>query len=1510
MSREAQSLARSLVAGLGLVCVASCLVSVSFAARLKSASPGTRETVSPPAPAVVPVMGAHPGPLASPRLSVDADYRLSPGDWIHVSVYGEPTLSGSFRVGPGGSIAMPILGQIGLRGLSLREAQALITCKVAVIVRRPSVTVTMDEISSIRKVYVSGEVSRTGAISLPFASTLTDALAAAGPGAFADLRQVRLTHPGGRPFDVDCSGLRGEGPLGAEHQLEYGDTIFVPRVREEITVMGEVRAPGSVLLPVGQEVTVIDALRMSQGFTPLADRSRAVLLRPGADPISIDLEGLLKRGDISEDRRLRGGDVLVVHQAGSIAVVGQVRNPQVFNSPAEVPILQALASAGGPLPTGDLKRAEIIRGGETITVDLQKFLDEGEAPGELALRPGDVLVVPRGEGQNILVTGALARTGVVNLRGVDQRDLLRVITISGPIAQSDLTRVTVYRDNKTLVRDLEAITKGGDLSQNLDLEPGDLVVVPTKEIDSVLVTGLVARRGVVQITRKEDHDLLRIVTLAGPSAMSDLSRVMIHRGDETIVRDLKAALDRGDLDESILVQNGDVIVVPEMVETLVVTGAVQRSGLVRLINEEWRDLANLVMMSGPLPIADLTRVTVHRGDDRIVVNVKDFLEKGDRTQTIELEDGDLVRVPRVEETILLSGALTRGGVLKLYDGLDRDLVSLILAAGPTPMADLEHVTIHRGEQRLVRNLRAMIESGERDQTLDIEPGDIITVPMRQVHNVLITGAVGRPALVRMADDQRRDLASLVTISGPLPNADLTKIAVHRGGMTTTRDLQAYIDTGLDVYTMELEDGDVVVVPRGEHSILVMGAVMRAGTLQIVEEQQRDLLRVVTLAGPVPAADLSKVTVYRGDEKFVKDLKKLADEGDLSQTMLLQDGDIVKVPAFEESILVAGAAFRLGVVGLGPLEQRDLARLVVASGPLPESDVRRVRVHRGDETFMRDIYAYVHDGDQSQTLQLEDGDVVLIPLNYDTAMVTGAVMRAGPVSVADPENRELSEILVAAGPLPTADLRGVTVYRGDTGTVYDFSGLRDPAALPPKTDVLPGDRIFVPGLNTTTVLVTGAVVRQGTVELTLPEQRDLAKTVVAAGPFPTADLSRVILHRGDEATTYDVKAYVEQGDESQTTVLEDGDRILVPDLASNSIMVTGQVARPGALPAMVGHKPQLFAVVTLAGPSAETADLTQVTIYRNGERLVRDIQKLQEEGDLSQDMQLEPGDVVFVPEATETIVFMGEVERPGAMNIHRVKQRDLARLLPAVSPKPDSGLDRVSIYRNGEIIVKNYRALAEEADLSQNIELEPGDFIYVPTDDTHNIMVLGALTRTGMVNVREEMNRDLLRIVTLMTPLPTADLSRVTVYREDQEPIYRDFKLLMDEGDLSQNMKVEPGDVVVVPRLDEVYIIGAVNKPGAYPAQTDWELLDALAAAGNISRGGQQRVIVIRRRPDGTTEHINISLLSLRRGELPEPVKIKAGDVLYVPPAKQKKKWGWRDIRDALLMYGVIRDIFH
>ena len=179
---------------------------------------------------------------------------------------------------------------------------------------------------------------------------------------------------------------------------------------------------------------MLDALsRIGQGLAPSADLSSALLIRKDEPTKAIDLNKLLKAGDISQNEVLRAGDVLVIHEAANISVVGEVTNAATFRSGEPVTVLEALAQAGGFTLEADLAAGQIFSAaGEARVVDLEALWKQGDLTQNLFLCPGDVLVVPEAEPETIMVAGAVSKPGVFNLAQQKERDVLRIVTAAGP----------------------------------------------------------------------------------------------------------------------------------------------------------------------------------------------------------------------------------------------------------------------------------------------------------------------------------------------------------------------------------------------------------------------------------------------------------------------------------------------------------------------------------------------------------------------------------------------------------------------------------------------------------------------------------------------------------------------------------------------------------------------------------------------------------------------------------------------------------------------------------------------------------------------------------------------------------------------------------------------------------------------------------------------------------------------------------------------------------------------
>ncbi len=121
-------------------------------------------------------------PAFSEQLDGDiaAEYRLSAGDRVLVTVFGHEDLSGEFEINGANAISMPLIPEVQAAGLTVNELEAEIVDALRPdYLRNPSVSV---EVTTFRPFYIIGEVTRPG--SYPYSSKMTVVNAVALAGGF------------------------------------------------------------------------------------------------------------------------------------------------------------------------------------------------------------------------------------------------------------------------------------------------------------------------------------------------------------------------------------------------------------------------------------------------------------------------------------------------------------------------------------------------------------------------------------------------------------------------------------------------------------------------------------------------------------------------------------------------------------------------------------------------------------------------------------------------------------------------------------------------------------------------------------------------------------------------------------------------------------------------------------------------------------------------------------------------------------------------------------------------------------------------------------------------------------------------------------------------------------------------------------------------------------------------------------------------------------------------------
>lgn len=164
-----------------------------------------------------------------PAISVGPDYRIGAGDHLRISVWEEPQLSTTAVVRPDGRISMPLISDVVVAGLTPQAAQNVLTDDLTRFVKRPRVTVIVEEIHS-RLVYVTGRVQHPGAYQLTGSMNVVQGIAEAG-GTTKSAKKKNvyvLRQDGVTKVKVNYQAVLAGKDLEQNIQLNPGDTVVVP----------------------------------------------------------------------------------------------------------------------------------------------------------------------------------------------------------------------------------------------------------------------------------------------------------------------------------------------------------------------------------------------------------------------------------------------------------------------------------------------------------------------------------------------------------------------------------------------------------------------------------------------------------------------------------------------------------------------------------------------------------------------------------------------------------------------------------------------------------------------------------------------------------------------------------------------------------------------------------------------------------------------------------------------------------------------------------------------------------------------------------------------------------------------------------------------------------------------------------------------------------------------------------------------------------------------------------
>jgi protein involved in polysaccharide export with SLBB domain len=657
-------------------------------------------------------------------LPVGPDYVLGPGDSVILNLWGGHSDRLNRTIDRQGQIALPEAGAVAIAGLTITQAQTVIQKALGTQFQGEHVEISTGRLRTVR-VYVVGDVQRPGAYDVSSLSTPLNALyEAGGPTSRGSMRILRQYRGNQLVGEIDLYGLLLHGVRSGSDRLLAGDTILVPPVGAQVTVMGMVRRPA------------IYELRGEQGLNDVLELAGGVVVSANLKQINIErIEAHQRRTMLSvklsdnkdgqekklADIRVQDGDRVLVasilpYDEQTVYLEGHVFRPGKYPYQDGMTINDLLKSYQDVMPE-PASHAEIVRlqppdfRPETIGFDLTGAL-AGDAP--IPLKAFDVIrVFSRYEidSPKVSIRGEVLRPGEYPLsRGMTAAGLLEM---AGGFRRSayrqvaDLSSYVIQDSQKVLVtHSVLAIDKAieGDKSADVELRPGDVLGIRQltgwQDIGaSITIQGEVKFAGTYGI--QEGERLSSILRRAGGFREGAYPAGAVF--DRTQVREL------GEKSRE------------EMIRRLETTSLSIKPGA--LAPQEQVSLQQSLVQQQQQVLATLRS---HPASARLVLKISADIKQWENTPIdIEVRAGDTLLIPKRPDFVLVMGQVYNATAISYMPGKTADWY-LRQAGGVAQAGNKKGIFVVRANGSVVGHGEGWGGSNVLD--VRMQPGDSLVVP--------------------------------------------------------------------------------------------------------------------------------------------------------------------------------------------------------------------------------------------------------------------------------------------------------------------------------------------------------------------------------------------------------------------------------------------------------------------------------------------------------------------------------------------------------------------------------------------------------------------------------------------------------------------------------------------------------------------------------------------------------------------------------------------------------------
>ncbi len=305
--------------------------------------------------------------------------------------------------------------------------------------------------------------------------------------------------------------------------------------------------------------------------------------------------------DASSDIKLTLGNIRTIQ----VNLMGELEVPGTYSLSSFSNLLHAVYRAGGVSPIGSLRDIQLIRNGKKYaTVDLYDLILKGQAPDNLILEEGDIVIVPPYK-QLVDIDGSVKRPMYYEMK--DGETVQDIINYAGGFAGD------AYKENVRIVRqngrEYQVFTVEAPQYDEFILKDGDAITVGTmidRYENRLEIKGAVYRPGIYQLGDDINTVSQLIRKADGLKGDAFTNRGLLHREREDLTLevipfDIKAILDG--TAEDIALKRNDIVYIASVHElkdigTITIEGEVARPGT--FVFEDNTSLEDIIMQAGGL----------------------------------------------------------------------------------------------------------------------------------------------------------------------------------------------------------------------------------------------------------------------------------------------------------------------------------------------------------------------------------------------------------------------------------------------------------------------------------------------------------------------------------------------------------------------------------------------------------------------------------------------------------------------------------------------------------------------------------------------------------------------------------------------------------------------------------------------------------------------------------------------------------------------------------------------